>query len=108
MRAFRSPSFGINFDTASRLRVQDDPVEATEKLVPYVLATHIKDIEPGKGRSVRAGNDHPGVAADWLTFVARDDIDVIDGCVLQALHALRQRFPRMEDTWQPGWPGAVA
>jgi hypothetical protein len=21
--------------------------------------------------------------------------------------ALRQRFPRMEDTWQPGWPGPV-
>ena len=22
--------------------------------------------------------------------------------------ALRKQFPRMEDTWQPGWPGAVA
>jgi hypothetical protein len=21
---------------------------------------------------------------------------------------LRQRFPRMEETWQPGWPGPVA
>ncbi|MDA1041074.1 MAG: hypothetical protein O3A37_12400 [Planctomycetota bacterium] len=22
--------------------------------------------------------------------------------------ALRQRFPHMEDTWQPGWPGTAA
>jgi len=22
--------------------------------------------------------------------------------------ALRQRYPRMEDTWQPGWPGPAA
>jgi sugar phosphate isomerase/epimerase len=58
-----SPSFGINLDTANFLRVQDDPVEATQKLAPYVLATHIKDIEPAKGRSVRAWNYFACVAA---------------------------------------------
>lgn len=58
-----SPFFGVNLDTANFLRVQDDPVEATEKLAPHVLATHIKDVEPVKGRSVRAWNYFACVAA---------------------------------------------
>jgi sugar phosphate isomerase/epimerase len=58
-----SPFFGVNLDTANFLRVQDDPVEATRKLAPHVLATHVKDIEPVKGRSVRAWNYFACVAA---------------------------------------------
>ena len=58
-----SPFFGVNLDTANFLRVQDDPVEATEKLAPHVLATHIKDVEPVKGRSVRGWNYFACVAA---------------------------------------------
>jgi sugar phosphate isomerase/epimerase len=58
-----SPFFGVNLDTANFLRVQDDPVEATEKLAPHVLATHVKDVEPVKGRSVRAWNYLACVAA---------------------------------------------
>lgn len=58
-----SPFFGVNLDTANFLRVQDDPVEATEKLAPHVLATHVKDVEPVKGRSVRAWNYFACVAA---------------------------------------------
>jgi sugar phosphate isomerase/epimerase len=58
-----SPFFGVTLDTANFLRVLDDPVAATEKLAPHVLATHIKDIEPVKGRSVRAWNYFACVAA---------------------------------------------
>jgi sugar phosphate isomerase/epimerase len=58
-----SPFFGVTLDTANFLRVLDDPVAATEKLAPHVLATHIKDIEPMKGRSVRAWNYFACVAA---------------------------------------------
>jgi sugar phosphate isomerase/epimerase len=58
-----SSFFGVTLDTANFLRVLDDPVAATEKLAPYVLATHIKDIEPVKGRSVRAWNYFACVAA---------------------------------------------
>jgi len=58
-----SPAFGVNLDTANFLRVLDDPVAATEKLAPHVLATHIKDIEPVRGRSVRAWNYFACVAA---------------------------------------------
>jgi sugar phosphate isomerase/epimerase len=58
-----SPFFGVNLDTANFLRVLDDPVAATEKLAPHVLATHIKDVEPVKGRSVRAWNYFACVAA---------------------------------------------
>ena len=46
------PSFGVNFDSGNFLRVLDDPVKAMEKLAPYVLATHIKDMLPVKGVAV--------------------------------------------------------
>lgn len=58
-----SPFFGVNLDTANFLRVHDDPVEAAEKLAPHVLSTHIKDVEPVKGRSVRGWNYFACVAA---------------------------------------------
>lgn len=44
-----SPYFGVNFDTGNFLRVLDDPIQAMEKLAPYVFATHIKDLKPVKG-----------------------------------------------------------
>lgn len=44
-----SPFMGVNFDSGNFLRVADDPVKAMEKLAPYVLATHIKDLKPVKG-----------------------------------------------------------
>ncbi|GGC32014.1 hypothetical protein GCM10011386_25170 [Parapedobacter defluvii] len=47
-----SPFFGVNFDTGNFLRVLDDPIQAMEKLAPYVYATHIKDLRPVKGVSV--------------------------------------------------------
>lgn len=47
-----SPYFGINFDSGNFLRVLDDPVKAMEKLAPYVMATHIKDMLPVAGVSV--------------------------------------------------------
>jgi sugar phosphate isomerase/epimerase len=43
-----SPFLGVNFDTGNFVRVLDDPVEAMERLAPYVLATHIKDLRPVK------------------------------------------------------------
>jgi sugar phosphate isomerase/epimerase len=47
-----SPNFGVNFDSGNFLRVLDDPVKAMEKLAPFVMATHIKDMLPVKGVSV--------------------------------------------------------
>lgn len=41
-----SPYLGVNFDSGNFLRVLDDPISAMEKLAPYVLATHIKDLLP--------------------------------------------------------------
>ena len=34
---------GVNLDTGNLLMRLDDPIEAVEKLAPFVLATHIKD-----------------------------------------------------------------
>jgi sugar phosphate isomerase/epimerase len=45
LRNVSSPYLGINFDTGNFVRVLDDPVQAMEKLVKYVYATHIKDLK---------------------------------------------------------------
>ncbi|GJM27830.1 MAG: hypothetical protein DHS20C17_04650 [Cyclobacteriaceae bacterium] len=52
LEAVNSPYFGVNFDSGNFLRVLDDPVKAMEKLAPYVMATHIKDMLPVPGVSV--------------------------------------------------------
>jgi sugar phosphate isomerase/epimerase len=36
---------GLNFDTGNFARLLDDPIKAMEKLAPYTLATHIKDLK---------------------------------------------------------------
>ncbi|MEI6288921.1 MAG: sugar phosphate isomerase/epimerase family protein [Chloroflexota bacterium] len=43
-----SEYFGLNFDTGNFLRLLDDPIAGMEKLAPYVLATHVKDLMPDK------------------------------------------------------------
>jgi sugar phosphate isomerase/epimerase len=48
-----SPYFGINFDTGNFMRVLDDPVEGMKKLAKYTLATHVKDLKPMRGVSVK-------------------------------------------------------
>jgi len=53
-----SPNFGLNFDTGNFLRLLDDPVKGMEKLAPYVLATHVKDLFPDKNAS----------PTDWFFF----------------------------------------
>jgi sugar phosphate isomerase/epimerase len=52
IKDINSPFMGVNFDSGNFLRVADDPVKAMEKLAPYVMATHIKDLKPVKGVSV--------------------------------------------------------
>ncbi len=46
-----SEYFGLNFDTGNFLRLLDSPVKGMEKLAPYVLATHVKDLMPDKNFS---------------------------------------------------------
>jgi sugar phosphate isomerase/epimerase len=46
-----SEYFGLNFDTGNFLRLLDDPVKGMEKLAPYTLATHVKDLMPDKTAS---------------------------------------------------------
>ena len=43
-----SEYFGLNFDTGNFLLLLDDPIKGMEKLAPYVLATHVKDLMPDK------------------------------------------------------------
>jgi sugar phosphate isomerase/epimerase len=44
-----SPNLGVNFDSGNFVRVLDDPVQAMEKLVKRVYATHIKDLKIQRG-----------------------------------------------------------
>jgi sugar phosphate isomerase/epimerase len=60
IRNVDSPYFGINFDTGNFMRVQDDPVEGMKKLAKYTFATHVKDLQPMKGASVK----------DWHFFAS--------------------------------------
>jgi 3-oxoisoapionate decarboxylase len=49
LQDINSPYMGVNFDSGNFLRVLDDPIQAMQKLAPYVFATHIKDMRPVKG-----------------------------------------------------------
>ena len=40
-----SPNMGVNFDTGNFLRLLDDPIAGMEKLAPYTLAVHLKDLQ---------------------------------------------------------------
>jgi 3-oxoisoapionate decarboxylase len=53
IEAVGSDHFGVNLDTANFLRVLDDPLEAVRKLAKHVYATHVKDLRPVKGVSVK-------------------------------------------------------
>ncbi len=44
-----SPYLGVNFDSGNFVRVLDDPLQAMEKLVKHVYATHIKDLKIQRG-----------------------------------------------------------
>ncbi len=58
LEGVNSKNFGLNFDTGNFLRLLDDPVRGMEKLAPYVLATHVKDLMPDKNAS----------PTDWFFF----------------------------------------
>jgi sugar phosphate isomerase/epimerase len=74
-----SPNFGLNFDTGNFLRLLDDPIKAMEKLAPYVMATHVKDLMPDKNYSPN----------DWFFFAG---VPVGDGLIdNQALASLLQK-----------------
>ena len=49
LKNVNSPYLGINFDTGNFVRVLDDPIQAMEKLVKHVYATHIKDLRIQRG-----------------------------------------------------------
>ena len=49
MTTLDSPWLGVCFDTANNLRLFEHPVEVARKLVPYIKATHIKDVLPQRG-----------------------------------------------------------
>lgn len=40
-----SDSLKVNFDTGNTLRMMEDPVAAAERLGPYTVATHAKDVD---------------------------------------------------------------
>ncbi|MDQ1085506.1 sugar phosphate isomerase/epimerase [Siphonobacter sp. SORGH_AS_1065] len=113
IKGVNSPYFGVNFDSGNFLRVLDDPIQAMEKLAPYVLATHIKDLKPVKGVPVNAWyffscvptgeglipneklaeilhrHDYQGFLAVEVDFLHPDYTDQEEEVVKQSIQALR-------------------
>jgi sugar phosphate isomerase/epimerase len=84
-----SPYLGLNFDTGNFARLLDDPVKAMQKLAPFTLATHIKDLKINRQAAVD----------DWYFFSTAPVGDgFIDNLALaRALHqAGYQGFLAME------------
>jgi hypothetical protein len=44
MKGYSSPYFGVCLDTGNNISLLDDPMEVVERLAPYALSTHIKDM----------------------------------------------------------------
>lgn len=70
-----SENLKINFDTGNTMRMFEDPVEATKKLAPYTVATHIKDLSPIKYNKFY---DTRGTPNDWYFWAA---VPVGDGII---------------------------
>lgn len=49
LQTMASPWLGVCLDTANNLRLFEDPVQVTKKLLPWVRATHIKDVTTQRG-----------------------------------------------------------
>jgi sugar phosphate isomerase/epimerase len=58
-----SKNLGVNFDTGNALRLFESPVEEAKILVPYIYATHIKDVSPRRGGSPKEWNFWESVPA---------------------------------------------
>lgn len=115
-----SPYLGLNFDTGNFARLLDDPIKAMEKLAPYTLATHIKDLKINRQASVddwyffstapvgegfinnlalarllkQAG--YKGFLAMELDFLHPDYNGDEDGAVAQSVQMLRQIASQVE------------
>ena len=55
-----SDCLGVTFDTGNALRICENPVEAAQKLVKHIYATHVKDLAPLYG----------GNPQDWYFFAS--------------------------------------
>jgi len=109
-----SPYLGLNFDTGNFARLLDDPIKAMEKLAPFTLATHIKDLKVNPEASVDdwyffstapVGDgfidnlqlarllqqaDYQGFLAMELDFLHPDYHADEDGAVAKSVEVLRQ------------------
>jgi len=88
-----SDHFGINLDTANFLRVLDDPLEATRKLAKHVFATHVKDLRPVKGVSVREWYYFSSVAAGTGLIEVREIAQVLKDANYQGFLAFETDMP---------------
>jgi sugar phosphate isomerase/epimerase len=93
-----SEHFGVNLDTANFLRVLDDPLEATRKLAKYVHATHVKDVRPVKGVSVREWYYFSSVAAGEGLIEISEIAQVLKDAGYQGFLAFETDMPHPDYT----------
>jgi sugar phosphate isomerase/epimerase len=71
----------VNFDTGNTIRLFEDPVEAAERLAPYTVSTHTKDI----ATRVRGGSPAENFTW-WPSCPIGEGVIDMEG-VVRALHA---------------------
>jgi sugar phosphate isomerase/epimerase len=71
----------VNFDTGNTIRLFEDPVEAAERLAPYTVSTHTKDI----ATRVRGGSPADNFTW-WPSCPIGEGVIDMEG-VVRALHA---------------------
>ena len=71
----------------------DDPVEATRKLAPHVFATHIKDLLPVKGVSVKEWYYFSSVAAGTGLVQIKEIAQILNGSGYQGFLAFETDMP---------------
>lgn len=71
----RYDNLRVNLDTGNALRMFEDPVEVAEKLAPYTVATHTKDLSPVRYNKFYNTRCTP---RDWFFWAA---VPVGDGII---------------------------
>ncbi|MEM2465422.1 MAG: sugar phosphate isomerase/epimerase family protein [Candidatus Bathyarchaeia archaeon] len=75
----------VNLDTGNALRMFEDPVQATEKLAPYTVSTHIKDLSPVKNGKCYNTRAAPRDWFFWCSVPLGDGIiDIAE--IIRVLH----------------------
>ncbi len=94
----------VTLDTGNALRVFENPVEAARKLVPYTVATHVKDVTVAKG-SPKDINFWPSVPVGMGIIDMPAIVSVLRDAGYQGMLCIE--VDRLSENWQGKEDAAV-